>query len=274
MESYLMFEPTQGTRTPDHYAEHKPCSALKAHISCYWSSRTDGTGRRSEPAVTVVPDGCTDLIFEWEAAGGGDVSIRYCGAFELPFSPGPKREGASETFAVRFFPGGAYPFIGVPLGEFKNALFRGTDVWGKAVAELGEQLRLAAGTPERIILVETALLRLLAAADNGRAEAPPALHEAMVRIFAARGTVSVQQLVRSGNISARQLQRLFDGRIGLGPKTFCGIVRFQNILRDAERHPKLSWQEIAGAYGYCDQAHFIRDFKRFYGELPSSLMTS
>ncbi|MGF9916292.1 helix-turn-helix domain-containing protein [Paenibacillus ehimensis] len=272
MESYLMFEPTQGARTPDHYAEHKPCPALKAYVSCYWSSRTEGTGMWDEPSVTVVPDGCTDLIFEWDAAGGRDVSIRYCGAFELPFSPEPKVEGASETFAVRFFPGGAYPFIGVPLGEFKNALFRGTDVWGKAVAELGERLRLAAGTAERAVLVETALIRLLAAAASRRPEAPPVLHEAMVRIFVARGTVSVQQLARSGNISARQLQRLFDGRIGLGPKTFCGIVRFQNILRDAERYPKLTWQEIAGAYGYCDQAHFIRDFKRFYGELPSSLM--
>lgn len=274
MESYLMFEPTQGTRTPDHYAEYKPCPALKAYVSCFWSSRTGGAETGNEPAVTVVPDGCTDLIFEWEAAGGGDVSIRYCGAFELPFSPEPKREGALETFAVRFFPGGAYPFIGVPLGEFKNALFRGTDVWGNTVMELGERLRLAAGTTEWIVLVEKALLCLLSAADSVRGEAPPALQEAMVRIFSAKGTVSVQQLARAGNISARQLQRLFNGRIGLGPKTFCGIVRFQNILRDAERQPKRSWQEIAGSYGYCDQAHFIRDFKRFYGELPSALMMS
>jgi AraC-like DNA-binding protein len=72
-------------------------------------------------------------------------------------------------------------------------------------------------------------------------------------------------------ISTRQLQRRFRAAVGIAPKVFCRIQRFQQVVR-AMDNPSHDWTAIATGAGYYDQAHLIRDFRQFAGKTPSALL--
>ncbi len=86
-----------------------------------------------------------------------------------------------------------------------------------------------------------------------------------------KGLVQVGDLAGKLGLSARQVERLFDERVGLSPKFFLRVVRFQEVLRGIRHETNATtWAARAAAHGFYDQAHFIRDFKAFVGEPPSA----
>jgi methylphosphotriester-DNA--protein-cysteine methyltransferase len=89
------------------------------------------------------------------------------------------------------------------------------------------------------------------------------------QIYRQCGHFSVERH-SSTDIGPRQLRRLFDRYIGLGPKMFARIVRFQSVLHSMLRVPKHVWSDLYFDFGYYDQAHFIREFKHFFGTPPLS----
>ena len=115
--------------------------------------------------------------------------------------------------------------------------------------------------------------RARARRSRGRSRASPAAEPSRSR-SARRGLVRVAELAPQLDLSARQIERLFRERVGLPPKVFLRIVRFQEVLGG------LRWRCAAdagravgrdrGAHGFYDQAHFIRDFKAFVGESPGA----
>lgn len=90
-------------------------------------------------------------------------------------------------------------------------------------------------------------------------------------ISARHGNVSMTQLGRMTGWSTRHLRRTFHDSIGVGPKTFCRIIRFMNAFRVLRRNPRPSFLDVALAAGYYDQAHFIHEFEDFYGSSPSTI---
>ncbi len=75
-------------------------------------------------------------------------------------------------------------------------------------------------------------------------------------------------MAEAAGVSARQLGRLFARHLGVAPKVAARVLRFQSALRTLMRDPGCSLAEVAAAAGYFDQAHFIRDFRRFTGGVP------
>ena len=73
-------------------------------------------------------------------------------------------------------------------------------------------------------------------------------------------------------ISRRRLQRLFKFYIGDSPKTFSQVVRFQQILSAKRSLERLKKEKIFFDAGYYDQAHFIKEFKTFYGTTPGCVI--
>jgi len=73
------------------------------------------------------------------------------------------------------------------------------------------------------------------------------------------------------DLSARQIERVFRDEVGISPKLFLRIVRFQEVLGAIRGGAgETGWAEVAAAHGFYDQAHFIRDFKTFAGRPPGS----
>ncbi len=88
-------------------------------------------------------------------------------------------------------------------------------------------------------------------------------------IFSSHGMVDVNDLANNVQLSTRQLERQFKKVIGLTPKFYYRIIRFNYIFEVMKEH-KDSWVRTALQSGYFDQSHFIKNFKEFTGEEPSA----
>ena len=94
------------------------------------------------------------------------------------------------------------------------------------------------------------------------------LYEAIALILERTGVVDIEKDLNTG-ISPRQLRRLFEFYIGDSAKTFSKVVRFQNILKAKPSAQSLRQNKLFFDVGYYDQAHFIKEFRNFYGVTPS-----
>jgi AraC-like DNA-binding protein len=90
----------------------------------------------------------------------------------------------------------------------------------------------------------------------------------------SRGVIRIEELSRSIGMSTTTLGDQFREKVGFGPKTFSRIVRFNHINSFIGRQQHTDWQELVYTYGFFDQNHFIKEFKRFYGCTPSEWHSS
>ena len=88
-------------------------------------------------------------------------------------------------------------------------------------------------------------------------------------IFNSKGMATVTEMTTIAGVGERQLERLFKKYVGLSPKYYARIIRF-NYIFQLIKSKNSSWTEIVYQSGYYDQSHFIRNFKAFTGEDPSS----
>lgn len=174
-----------------------------------------------------------------------------------------------EQFAVmgvHFKPGGAFPFFKLPAGEVRNQHVALADLWGARTGELRERL-LAAPTPEaKFHVLETILLAQLLR--------PLVRHPAVA--FALRylpHADSMAAVTEQIGLSQRRFIELFDAQVGLTPKLYARVQRFQQVLRLTQRQTEVDWAQVALQCGYFDQAHFSHDFKAFSGLTPTAYLT-
>jgi AraC-like DNA-binding protein len=114
----------------------------------------------------------------------------------------------------------------------------------------------------RIKIIESFLVRML------RQHLETAVGFCVREIVNSCGLKSIQSLSQEVNLSRRQLERSFMATVGLSPKMFARIVRFQRALYRIENYHETSLTGIAYSSGYYDQSHFIKDFKEFSGLNP------
>src|SRR5882724_2645520 len=203
-------------------------------------------------AVDLLPDGTMSLVLRLLGGGAGDVGVRgTCTRAYYKTAP-------ALPLAVRvvFRPGGAYPFFGVPINELTDRLVVLEDLWGASGREMLERALVAADRGDDVAaVVEMGLLERMRAHPFEPASALAA--RAAVRLL-ARGDHSVDDVVRELGISARHLRRAFQAVVGVAPKTFARIARFQRALALGRARPG-RWNEVARATGYFDQAHLTTD---------------
>ncbi|WP_026895907.1 helix-turn-helix domain-containing protein [Clostridiisalibacter paucivorans] len=264
------FIPTQGEKLWPNieqqstiYREYCPISELQSYIACYWTSKTINT---TNEVITsrVIPDGCMDIVFDI-----GEINKGKCGSvcgLMTKFSE-EEVKGISEFLGVRFWPGGIIPFLKILANDFTDKLVSLDDVLGRFAFEISERLYYAETLSERLMIIEGELVRLLLKAGASNELMISALYE----IYKYKGIISIKNLSQQMNISQRQLSRKFHNWIGTSPKTFINIIRFQNIIKQLNEATNINFQDVALENGYYDQAHFIKDFKSFYGKTPGRL---
>jgi AraC-like DNA-binding protein len=178
------------------------------------------------------------------------------------------------TAGVIFRPGGAFPFLRLPAGELQDTGVSLSALWGRqGAADLREQL-LAAPEPQAkfTILEQTFLRRINAPLDPTH----PAVSFA-VENFKQRPTRPVSSVSDQIGLSDRRFIQLFSQQVGLTPKLFCRVQRFQKVLRNIARSAAgsvIDWPQIALTCGYFDQAHFIHDFRAFSGINPTTYVAN
>ncbi|MGW0227627.1 helix-turn-helix domain-containing protein [Actinopolymorpha singaporensis] len=169
-----------------------------------------------------------------------------------------------ETVWVAFRPGGAAPFFAGPADRTGERLLDLDALWGDhAGGELRERLAAAATPGAKLDVVEQVLLSRAVRplrADPGLEFAVGELH---------RGRPVAQVAERCG-LTGRAFTRRFADNVGLTPKRFARVRRFQRALAAIPHDRPVDWAEIAHRTGYFDQAHFVKEFRAFTGLAPSA----
>jgi AraC-like DNA-binding protein len=173
------------------------------------------------------------------------------------------------TAGVAFKAGGVSPFIGLPAGELGETHVSLDTLWRAEAGYLREQL-LEAPTPDaKFRVLESALLNRMV----DTAETHPAVRFA-VSNFERRPGRATSAVTSQIGLSERRFLQVFTQQVGLTPKLYCRVQRFQQVLQRIADGGPLEWTQVALDCGYYDQAHFIHDFRAFSGINPTSYLAN
>jgi AraC-like DNA-binding protein len=171
-----------------------------------------------------------------------------------------------QSLGIFFQPAGFSRLFRMPLSELRDTYYEGTSVLGRRIRSLWNQLGEASSFPARVVIIERFLLQQSLAAS-----AVDVADACADRILQRHGLLNMEALTREFQISQRQLERRFETRIGISPKSFSRIARFQTALDLKVVNPQRTWLSIAHSLGYFDQMHLIHDFRNLCGETPGRL---
>jgi AraC-like DNA-binding protein len=174
--------------------------------------------------------------------------------------------GQVHVFTILFQPAGLNRLTGIDMRSLVNEDPVATDVLGTSAVGLGDAVRAATDFPSRVLAAE----RWLAAILNNRATSDEAIGFATGLLIATGGQIRIDDLVRRSGLSASQFQRRFANQVGMAPKSYGRLIRFDKVLVARRNAPERSWTDILHDLGYFDQAHFIREFHMFAGITPTS----
>jgi AraC-like DNA-binding protein len=235
---------------PAGYREWLPPAELRDSVACYWVSVTP---LRHGPAVaSVMPDGCTDLI--WQSGRGAFIAGPDTG-------PAPTElQAGTVLVGVRFWPGAGGPALGVPLAELRDQRVDLVDCVPGLARQLSADL-----TPE------CALSTIVSACHQFVAAGPPDFMVRHATKLLADGQTTVAGLCATLALSERQLRRRFDAAVGYGPKTMQRVLRFRKVLAQLSVTPDADLAALAAQFGYSDQAHLTRETSRLAGLPPAEL---
>ncbi len=255
---YRPVQPTvQGSAAQVHYRELSPAPELLEFICCYWELHTDTV--LDEPfTYRVVADGCIDIFFELHTPQENFV-MGFCKKYTA--FPLGKR---FHYVGVRFFPAMFPLLFGIDASLLSNRYEALEQVLPATAAFIGERFHADCRPEEIQQLLDLHFVQVLHSATP---DPDPRFFAALDRILRFPGQTPIEKGLDTG-LSPRQLRRLFNFYTGDSAKTFSQVVRFQYILRAKPSVQSLRQNKLFFDAGYYDQAHFIKEFRTFYGVTP------
>ncbi|HEX4631188.1 MAG TPA: AraC family transcriptional regulator [Chthoniobacterales bacterium] len=253
---------------------HRPCGPLRNFVAMLW--RLEGDERSGANTMeTIVPDGSAELVINlWEDSartfdfdgiaeprkfGGAIFSGPHSSPFVIPATSNRCLIGA------HFVAGGAFPFLAMPLEELRNEHVELEALFGNGAGELRGELLSLETAAQQFAVLESFLLRQLV---KSRAH-----HRAVVFALQRFGSSDqpphrIEELRKDAGLSGRRFSRVFSEQVGLTPKLFARLNRFQRAVRLLPQAREINWGEIVFAAGYYDQAHLIHEFQSVSGVTP------
>lgn len=248
-----------------------PTPALRSHVERIWS--WEAPVGASLPLV--LPGTGAELFlhlatpFAWEEDG---VRTPLAEAHLLGLrsrtarlvAPGPVR-----FVAVRFRAGALRHFSVAPPDALDDRFAPAREAFGPGADALLSEVLAADGFEDQVRRVELALLRRLAA----RGARPGGADAAVARLYYRAGQERISDTAQALGLTARQLQRLTQAAVGLAPKRFQRLARFQHVMRHLHLARRRDYLDVALAHGFFDQAHFVHDVRALTGSTPGQLLT-
>lgn len=252
------------------YVSRIPRSPLNKYIERLWACSDTPT----HPRERILPSGTFELVINLTddsiriySPSDPNRFVRYPGAvlsgpYSRCFLIDPAQHAS--IIAVHFKPGCAFPFFRIPAREFSDIHVGLEALWGSFARELRERLCAATSVRARFRLLEEALVARLREPSGTRG----VVSAALARVDTMQSGLRVGDLAESFQLSSRHFIQLFSAQVGLTPKLYARIRRFQQLL-DATNHQAVhDWAALAVECGYYDQSHMIRDFRAFSGLNP------
>lgn len=249
----------------------KPSPVLAPFIRHYWCMESRNNHGKKH-LQRIVPHGFLEWTFYLEDQpvylrknksdqGQAIISGQQYGFYDIAIV------GHIQLFSVVFSPFGAKYLLGLPASEFKNQSVSSDLVFKQMSSEIESKLQEANSNEERKRCIETFLMQMLRkrnSLDHLR------LASAFQIIDSTKGHTCVSQLASDSCLSRKQFERNFLDFVGISPKKYLRIIRFQHALYLKERHPEINLTQLALEGNYYDQSHMINDFRYFTGFSPKS----
>jgi AraC-like DNA-binding protein len=253
-----------------------PKPPLNEFVGLFWFYDRYTAGDHKQERL--MPDGSVELVINLRENESRIYDRRDLNSFNR--FPGAVVCGPQSKFfvidtaqqasvvGIHFKPGGAFPFFRLPLDELHNVHVSLEDLWGAEAGLLRERLLEAATPQEKLDILECCLLAQI----RRPLERHRAVNGALALFRNPFAAPPISDVSDEIGISSRHLIQLFSSEVGLTPKLFCRLRRFQQALRLIDEQKEFDWAELAAECGYFDQAHFIHDFKGFSGISPTTYL--
>jgi AraC-like DNA-binding protein len=249
---------------------YTPSPPLSDFVERFWLCSDTPSHRRER----ILPSGTIELVINLREDEiriyqplHPDRCTRFSGAvvsgpYGACFMIDPLQHAS--IIGVHFKPGGAFSFLGAPADELADAHLDLETLWGRAATELRERLCAAATAVQRFSLLEDTLV--------SRLRQPPDRHGAVslaLEMFEPTSEgARVRDVACRVGLSQRRFIQVFATEVGLTPKLYCRVRRFQKARELVQDVEAPDWAQIAVNCGYFDQSHLIRDFLAFSGLSP------
>jgi AraC-like DNA-binding protein len=253
-------------------SEHVPVSpALSRYVDRIWAWQ----GRPDE-LPTLLPGTGAELVLQH---GSPVVAGTRLGPRELPAAHllclrrdrWPLTAGGPVRFtAVRFRAGGLARFCPVPATELADQVVPAADLFGAELfgAELFGTLSMDGSLAHRAARLQWVLTKVL----DRPTDHDPRVAAAVRRVYRDPAAGGVERLGAAVGLSTRHLRRGFLATVGVGPKEFQRLARFQRVARALLLSAPVAQLPAALAAGYYDQSHYIKEFRRIAGQPPTELL--
>jgi AraC-like DNA-binding protein len=247
-----------------------PCPPLRPFVRLLWATE-EGDASPAGGRERLLPTGAMHLALRTAGepvrvfAGAADVQGTVLGhavvggARTAPYLRDVSR--SARSVGAMLEPGAALLLFGAAAGELAGRHTSLPDLWGAAASETRERIALAGAPSRQLEVLEAILLARLPRVRGIH----PAVAEALSAL-AVRPDVGAA-VARSG-YSHRRFIELFREAVGLAPKAYCRVLRFQRAVTRIHAAPDVSLGEVAAQVGYADQAHLSRDFLELSGTSP------
>jgi AraC-like DNA-binding protein len=226
------------------YREVAPPMALSGCVQSFWEMIGDGI----EGPQRVLPDGCIDLVIH--VGRSAHVVGPLLHGIDVPLA------GPTHVVGACLRPGAGGGFLGPPADALADGVVPFADLLGAEAAAIEDAV--AEATPEQAL---AALGRGIVARARGRDVDPVCAR--VVSMIRRRPGLSIAALAQDIGLSTRQLERRFRAHVGLPPKAFARVVRFDRAVRRLGDGTALA--TLALECGYADQAHFSHEFRALAG---------
>ena len=255
------------------FYSHSPGPELAPFVEAIWGVRGIG----SHHAESVLPNGLVELMVNFgqrqKVVGYGERTADD--SFGRSWIAGIQNQRLVHTaqygtdlISARFRPGGAHAFFDLPMDELTNQVVELDALVGLAAGRLRDRLGEVSNDRDRCRLFETWLL------GRRRAVHPyfATIRRATDLLRGSRFRLSVAGLCEEIGLSNRYLGRQFRALVGLPPKQFARVQRFHAVIGSCSGQTRIEWSRLAHEFGYSDQAHLIREFRRLGSLTPGEFL--
>ena len=248
-----------------------PRYELKPYITKIWLFESDYM--LSPNNSLIAPNARAKIIIPYKNALSttdngkttvcNESDLYLIGIRDVPVTLSAK-PGFTGSIGIELTTCGAYRFLNISMSEITNSLFSFTDIYGKEGKRLQQKMVDHEKPEHKIQIIQEFLLNRLTQENRNN----QIIDYSVNLITSLNGLIEIKELERKTGFSKRYLDYLFKDHLGISPKTFSTIMRFQKFYKHWSETESLNFSRESIYELYYDQSHFIKEFKRYTGYTP------
>jgi AraC-like DNA-binding protein len=245
---------------------------LYGYVSKIWVFESSGRVHQEDMKL-IVPNGMVKLTIPFRNGVSGrnkefyhlskESRITLIGMCDIPAIVDVEHDAPSGNIGIEFSALGAYRIFQLRLSELTNKIVLLEDVFGKTAREVQEMITDTENIANKIAIIQKYLIKLLSKSEPDRI-----LDYCITQIKSTKGVVTVNELESKTGYSRRWLYEKFTDKVGISAKNYASIIRFIQFYEGWAKTGNYRFAKDNLYQYFFDQAHFIKEFKRFTGFSP------